>query len=226
VHDVLLSNGDGTFQSAIGSAGPPNSTITSLHVFDVNDDGNLDLIVTGKQGSSSFVATMIGNGNGRFQAPINTLFVGSSSPNAVFGDFNADGILDFAFLGASSIQTMLGNGDGKLDLVASVYDPFTTGFFEIGVFPGNGDGTFGAVNIVPGSGTSYVGAITAAIGDFNGDGILDIASAYQTVGPVNQGFITVSLGNGDGTFQSGYSVPNVRRFDGCTNIRVGLRRQQ
>lgn len=243
---ALLSNGDGTFQSAIGSVGPANSTITALHAFDVNNDGNLDLIVTGKQGSSSFVATMLGNGNGRFQAPINTLFLGLSSPNAVFGDFNGDGILDFAFLGASSIQTMLGNGDGtfhagpstpisligtaaiaagdfngdgKLDLVASVYDPFTTGFFEIGVFPGNGDGTFGAVNIVPGSGTSYVGAITAAIGDFNGDGILDIASAYQTVGPVNQGFITVSLGNGDGTFQSGYYVPNVGNI--TTPLLVG-----
>ncbi len=243
---VLLGNGDGTFQPAIGSYGPANSAVTGLHVFDLNGDGILDLIVTGKRGTSSLVATLIGNGNGTFQAPVETDFTGLSTPNAVFGDFNGDGALDFAFVTAAGVQSMLGNGDGtfhpgpstplslignnaiatgdfngdgKLDLVASVYDPWTTGFFEIAVLPGNGDGSFGSPNVVPGSGTSFVGAITAAVGDFNGDGKLDIASAYQSVGPVNEGFLTVSLGNGDGTFQSAYYVPNVNTI--TTPLLVG-----
>ncbi|HTC61815.1 MAG TPA: FG-GAP-like repeat-containing protein [Candidatus Saccharimonadales bacterium] len=243
---VIPGNGDGTFQPAIGSAGPANSMITGLHVYDVNEDGTLDLIITGRKGTTSFVATMIGNGNGTFQSPIETDFSGLPSASAVFGDFSGDGSLDFAFVTATSVQTMVGNGDGtfhtgpsspinligtnaiaagdfngdgKLDLVASVYDPFTTGFFEIAVLPGNGDGSFGSPNVVPGSGTSYVGAITAAVGDFNGDGKLDIASAYQTAGPVNEGFVTVSLGNGDGTFQSAYYVPNVNNI--TTPLLIG-----
>lgn len=53
---TLQGNGDGTFNSAQGSAGPANSVITGIHVFDVNGDGKLDLIVNGKRGTTGFVA--------------------------------------------------------------------------------------------------------------------------------------------------------------------------
>ncbi len=58
---------------------------------------------------------------------------------------------------------------------------------------GNGDGTFQpaldyAVGIFP------IGVVT---GDFNGDGILDLA-----VTNAGSNTVSVLLGNGDGTFQS------------------------
>jgi len=235
---VLAGNGDGTFAPAYGSAGPANSVINGIHVADINGDGKQDLIINGKVGTKGFVATMLGNGDKSFQAPVVTNYSGPASASTVVGDFNGDGVLDVALIWAGGVKTLLGNGDGTfqatintffstyvggdgiatadfngdgvLDIVITASDPSsTTGFRFVGLLLGNGDGTFQDVSPVAGSGTNYVGSITAAIGDFNGDGKLDIATAIQTAGPVIEGLINVSLGNGDGTFTSGGSVPNV-----------------
>jgi hypothetical protein len=62
------------------------------------------------------------------------------------------------------------------------------------VLLGNGDGTFQtAVSYAAGAVPSSV-----TVGDFNGDGILDLAVANDTV----VGNVSVLLGNGDGTFQT------------------------
>ena len=241
-------NGDGTFRTPVGSSGPAGSTITSVNVADVNGDGKLDLIVSGsKSSTTSFVATMLGAGDGTFLAPIETDFSGVHFPAAlVAGDFNADGTLDLAYTTAVSVQTLLSNGDGtfrmgpssslaqiglnvvgtadfnkdgKLDLVVTVYDPFTTGLDYAGVMAGNGDGSFGTLSALPGSGSAFVGAITAVVADFNGDGNPDIATAIETAGSTIQGFLQISLGNGDGTFQSATSVPNVNAV--TTPLLVG-----
>jgi hypothetical protein len=235
---VIPGNGDGTFGTAIPSFGP-SGTISGIYAADENGDGKLDLIVTGSLSTSkSFIATMIGNGDGTFQAPIETDFNGTIPTTGVLADFNGDGALDFAYATASGVQTLLGkadgsftflsgpssplsqiglaavaagdfNGDGKLDVVVTVYDPFTTGLDFPGVMNGNGDGSFAALVPVNGSGAAYVGSITAVAGDFDHDGKLDVATAIQTAGATLQGIIQVSSGNGDGTFKAPYTVPNV-----------------
>lgn len=78
------------------------------------------------------------------------------------------------------------NGDGKLDLAATVSNMVT-----VSVFLGVGDGTFGAKTDFT-VGPSPTGV---AIGDLNGDGKLDLAVSN---GASNN--ISVLLGNGDGTF--------------------------
>ena len=75
------------------------------------------------------------------------------------------------------------NGDGKLDVVAS-------GNAQA-VFLGNGDGTFQAPIITFGPSS----ATAAALGDFNGDGKVDLAVGSSFGG------VTILLGNGDGTFR-------------------------
>ncbi len=224
---VLAGNGDGSFAPAYGSAGPASSVVNGIHVADINQDGKQDLIITGKIGTKGFVATMLGNGDKSFQAPVVTNYSGPASAYAIVGDFNGDGIWDVALIWAGGVKTLLGNsngtfqaavnsyfstyvggdgiatadfnGDGIPDLVITASDPSsTTGYRFVGLLLGNGDGTFQDISPVAGSGTSYVGSITAAIGDFNGDGKLDIATAIQTAGPVI-----------DGTFNIGASVPNV-----------------
>jgi uncharacterized repeat protein (TIGR03803 family) len=86
------------------------------------------------------------------------------------------------------------NGDGKLDLV--VANAGCCGFGAgntIAVLLGNGDGTFqAAVLYSTGNKPMWI-----AVGDFNGDGKLDVATANQV-----DNTVSILLGNGDGTFQT------------------------
>jgi hypothetical protein len=83
------------------------------------------------------------------------------------------------------------DGDGNPDLAA------TSAFGAVGVWLGNGDGTFRSPRFYAvGSGA---GAL--AVGDFNGDGIPSLAVG---VGPDSaHGMVKILLGNGDGTFRDG-----------------------
>ena len=182
---VELGNGDGTFGTAVDYAvgSSPNFVLAA----DFNGDGKLDLAVT--SGTDESVSVLLGNGDGTFQsAQIASL--GSGNTNSPIPKYLAAG--DF-------------NGDGKLDLVVA---------FEqtLGIFLGNGDGTFQAPIVL---GSMQLGPILdpwnsitgVAVGDFSGDGKLDLALALADL-PNASDFhpnfpgVSVLLGNGDGTFQA------------------------
>src|SRR5262249_20583819 len=66
-------------------------------------------------------------------------------------------------------------GDGKLDLITGSYSR-TLGNFAVSVLPGDGDGTFGiAQDFAVVTTTAYLKGL--AVGDFSGDGQLDVAVA-------------------------------------------------
>ena len=124
-----------------------------------------------------------------------------------------------AMNGPSSLATSSGayyvttgdfNGNGKLDL--AVADNSNAG--GVGIYLGNGDGTFqAAVNYPTGPNSSSV-----AVGDFNGDGKLDLAVAnVGTVGD-SPGNVSILLGNGDGTFQP---AVNYSAGQGPASVAVG-----
>jgi hypothetical protein len=97
------------------------------------------------------------------------------------------------------------NGDGKLDLLVSVVNSVAGGF-PVLEYPGNGDGTFGTPSTVVPSGMAGRGG-SAVVGDFNGDGKLDFAYFSQVASGFGIGhFLSVSLGNGDGTFRVPYQT--------------------
>ncbi len=219
---VLLGNGDGSFQPAHTFAAGPYSN--SVAVGDFNGDGILDLAVV--NGISGTVSVLLGNGDGSFQ-PAQTFATGPYPMAVAVGDFNGDGIQDLAvtdygdFYGnGSDVSILLGNGDGTfqpahtfaagdhagnlavgdfngdgipdLAVVGSTYPNGT-----VSVLLGNGDGSFQpAQTFQTPSGPNFV-----AVGDFNGDGIPDLAVAGYA-----SGFVSVLLGNGDGSFQPARSV--------------------
>ena len=147
------------------------------------------------------------------------------------GDFNGDGIPDFAVVNSSSIAIFLGKGDGTFTRetsspsVGSSTGSIAVGDFNsdgkqdlalintstntITVLLGNGDGTFTPVSSSPATGIGPT-AITAA--DVNGDGIPDLAvTTYNYAGNNYAGVstVTVLLGNGDGTFTVAAQSPSV-----------------
>ena len=161
------------FVPASGSPLAEGNDPLNIVTADFNNDGILDLAVV--DDASNSVDIYIGAANGTFQNAV-TYPIGGSGVALAVGDFN---------------------GDGKLDIVtanvpASQDSPNGT----ISVLLGNGDGTFQAQ-------TSYnVGPFPNAVsvGDFNNDGIQDLAVANS--GSPGTGSISILLGKGDGTFKT------------------------
>jgi hypothetical protein len=109
VVDVLLGNGDGTFQSATTHFTCGLSP-QGLDVGDFNGDGKLDWVTANQL--SATVTVRLGNGDGTFQPKLD-LAVGDSPPSVKVADLNGDGKADIAVANLSSnLVTLLGNGDG------------------------------------------------------------------------------------------------------------------
>jgi len=174
--DILLNNGNGTFQAPVYYAAPACSSGANpclggfpdneagLATADLRGDGKLDVVLTANSGAWVY----LGNGDGTFQAPVNYPFP--------YGDTLA--IADV-------------NGDTKPDLV--VPDFYNN---SVWILLGNGDGTFQpavayATDWFPES---------VVVADFNGDGKLDFV-----VGSDEGPYLTLALGNGDGTFRTGHN---------------------
>ena len=229
---ILLGKGDGTFSSA---ASPTVGLFPdSIVVADFNSDGVPDLALSSVD--QNIVTVLLGNGDGTFKSASNLQTV--STPQSVAsGDFNGDGIADLAVVNANSVLIFLGKGDGTFTqsstssptgmspITVAVGDLNGDGIPDLAVvnscgpaYPcdnnngtvtillGKGDGTFSAVSATPVSGSNPVGI---AIADLNGDGILDLAVTNYDAYSTNA--VTVFLGNGDGTFQTGLNL--ARGFD-------------
>jgi hypothetical protein len=144
-------------------------------IADLNGDGFADVATANASFSTSTMGVLLGNGDGTFQSPV-TYPTGLFTSGILIADFNQDGIPDIA---------AMSQGDG------------TDG--PIHMFLGNGDGTFQDPIV------NNLGIFPVAIvaGDFDRDGVLDIASVDYFAAKAY-----ISLGNGDGTFKPvvGYAV--------------------
>jgi hypothetical protein len=91
VVQVLIGNGDGTFQAGPVSAAVGSSV--SMAVGDFNGDHHADLVL-GQQSAFTF-KVLLGNGDGSFGAPA-VYSLPTSLPAITVGDFNRDGRDDLA----------------------------------------------------------------------------------------------------------------------------------
>ncbi|MCC6677011.1 MAG: VCBS repeat-containing protein [Phycisphaerales bacterium] len=91
------------------------------------------------------------------------------------------------------------NGDGTLDAATANY--YTD---NVSILLGNGDGTFqSAVNYAAGGGSP----MNIEVGYFNADSTPDLALVNRGPGGSCTSFVSVLLGNGDGTFQGAVTYP-------------------
>ena len=182
---LLLNNGAGVFTAvspALKSCLPPPQETTcdapsAVALADVNEDGDMDIVVTSVNTAVAPLIVFLADGSGGFAAPAYPAMpagTGSAS-DVVVADFNGD---DHADLGlaisrptspSTGVAWMLGNGNGTF-AAATVFD-----------FPNTLQGEHGAV------------AITAA--DVDDDGDIDTATV---AGNVLHG-ASVFLNNGTGT---------------------------
>jgi FG-GAP-like repeat/Abnormal spindle-like microcephaly-assoc'd, ASPM-SPD-2-Hydin len=222
---VLLGNGDGTFQTNVdyfppaGAAKSPNNGW--VVVADFNGDGKPDVAigyVLPQLNNGTFppnVAIFLGKGDGTLQAPTSFALQGAAT-SAVAADFNGDGKQDLVAGG----QLFLGNGDGTFTLKGPAADGTQLLAVDVNhdgkldlvgpgfVFFGNGDGTFQSE---PADMLTAGVSTGVAVGDFNGDGRLDVlvtvtntSSALAvppTVPPsVPAGSLVIFLGEGGNVF--------------------------
>jgi hypothetical protein len=183
--NVLLGNGDGTFQPVVSYGVGPDAAYIAAG--DVNGDGKPDLVVANycgvaasACGDEGTVSVLIGNGDGTFQTPIALdTTVGGFAGSLALGDFNRDGKLDVAVANLESLCCT----DGS-----------------VGVLLGDGDGTYQSTLSFP---TLEWEANTVVAGDFNGDGKTDLAVGSNCTDGDScpKSAVSILLGNGDGTFQ-------------------------
>jgi hypothetical protein len=190
---VLLGNGDGTFQAPVSYVA--GSGAYGVVAGDFNGDGKLDLGVL--LTDTNEVAILLGNGDGTFRTPLTYPTIGIGPWELYAADLNGDGALDLVVPISDGVSVLLGNGDGTFGppteySVKSAYGRggiadvngdgipdlvLTSGWYggaTLYVLLGKGDGTFMTPRSYTNIGTCPFGT---AFGDFNKDGILDMAFA-------------------------------------------------
>jgi hypothetical protein len=163
---IYLAMGEGRFQEAAGSPLAAGESPRSMVATDLNGDGKADLAIADE--GSDTVTVLLGDGSGGFAPALGSPFAVPGGPNAspstpglpdsiAAGDFNGDGNVDLAvanFNGSSDDVAVL-QGDGHGGFTNAIGSPF----------PANG-------NPRP-----------LVVGDFNGDGLPDLAvvNSFQGV---------------------------------------------
>ncbi|MFC1491705.1 FG-GAP repeat domain-containing protein [Nitrospinota bacterium] len=232
-NDDGLGNGDGSFNEVILSVAgfqPGNVRVGRL-----NNDAHLDIVFAANPNNVGSLVVLMGNGDGTFGAPTSyPVFFGGTRAVAI-GDLdgvNGPDLIGGNWCGASAVllnngdgtfgspTTLSGclpgnaarsviktadlNGDGNLDVVIGNQSS------NISVYLGDGAGGLSLSDFLDNGDSSANGV---AVGDFNSDGIPDIAANSLWTG--FHVFLgnedTANPGKGDGTFGpfTAYAARNV-----------------
>jgi len=147
-----------------------------IYSADFNGDGIPDLIVdlAGDGGLLNSASVLLGTGGGGFRA-------GATAEGhfAVAADFDRDGIPDLA------VTTFIDQPNGVL-------------IYSVSILSGKGSGVFERIGSI--DGISNLRGLTA--GDFNRDGIPDLALVTTDTPAGGTGTVLIYLGKGGGVFQA------------------------
>lgn len=200
--DVVLADGNGHFEIIVTLPININSNLAAMIVDDVNNDNQLDLILTYEMRNRGMIEIFLGFGNGSLLSTRKYSTGLKGVPySIVLGDVNNDTYLD--------IVVAYGTND------------------SIGVFQGYGNGSFASEKIhqyMYGKQTEFV---SVALGDLNKDDQLDVVLANP-----NDQYISILFGFGNGTFSDGIgafmhidcraSYVNVYDFNGDNRADIAV----
>lgn len=238
---VLLNRGDGSFLPRVDYAAA--SAPYSVAIGDLNADNKPDLATANSDSDS--VSVFFNTGDGSFEARRDHPLGGGGDPQAIaVGDLNADGRLDLATAsyGFNSLSVLLNRGNGTFSAnreYGDIFDPVSIAIGDLNgdgkpelattsdeedfvfVLTSKGDGSF-RTDIA--YSTGHAGADDGvAIGDLNGDGKRDLATAS---GDVNS--VSVLL-NAAGLCKipnvKGKTLPTAKRVIAHASCRVGTIRR-
>jgi hypothetical protein len=183
--EILPGEGNGTFDSPVTTTVPYDILGIALVPGDFNNDGKLDLAVSGEFGSSYLVDVLLGNGD---------------------GTFTADGHYEVSATPQSIATAQLTRDKSKLDLVVANYLGNS-----LSVLLGNGDGTF--QDPVSYSTKTPTWVIAQDL-DGDGKVDLAVSNAgLLGVVPPNPPGVSVFRGRGDGTFEASEFYPALTKDD-------------
>ena len=204
---------------AVASFGTIDQNTYGIAMGDFNGDGIGDLAVANTDGT---IDIFLGAANGAFGTPT-SYTVGTGLFVIAAGDFNRDGFTDLvtADTGSNQIEVLLNDGTGAFPSALAVAVGLTPTTLAVGDF--NNDGFADLVvgnsgentvtvllgdgngNFAPSTGSPFVvgnNPVSVAIGDFNGDGLADLAVANSS-----DDTVSILLGDGTGGFTATAGSP-------------------
>jgi hypothetical protein len=172
--DILLTGGQvhlggssGVYKNNRNKTFTEQSSITLADLIygsgawgDYNNDGFLDILLTGQSSSGPVTKIYKNDGNGSFEEQTQISLVNLNSSSAAWGDYNNDGFLDFL---------IIGNSDSGL--VSKIYE-------------NDGNGNFIELNMANITGVS---GGSVAWGDYDNDGDLDfVLTGFDGTNPITK----------------------------------------
>ncbi|MGH7145975.1 MAG: FG-GAP repeat domain-containing protein [Planctomycetota bacterium] len=222
------NNGDGTL-TLVASTGIVNVDHAAVAWGDYNGDGNLDLAISGFNGTSVVTSIYTNNGDGTF-TDLGAGLPGIKDGSLAWGDFNGDAHMDLALMGddgtgAASLYVYSGDGagaftditNGEMTPVFGTLAALPPPTWDFGTYDllvtGSPDKTAasagtvlryswntGAWDSFDASGGDDIYGTAMAVGDFNNDGEFDFAvSGYDSTGTR---ITRVYYYNGDGGYNN------------------------
>jgi len=232
--DVAVSNGasvavlvnDGTGHLSLQGSYATNSQVRAIAIGDLNGDGLGDLLVAESVSEQGRAVELFWGSSGTFAAPVGLPGLsGSALGGVAVGDLNDDGLVDIVANSAdgSQLAVLLNEGDGGFttdlyptqasgQVILVAKDAATPPDIFLGLasdglqlLKNSGQGQF---SIVPKY--SVPGGIWLTTGDFNGDGIPDVATTSNINCQQMSWGISVLYGDGDGGFGNAQSLTYTR----------------
>ena len=226
---LFFNNGGGSFQRvSLNGLWPSSANTRDVAIGDLNSDGKNDLAVAFATQTGA-LSVLLNQGFRTFAAPVNYSSCSFSNGVAI-GDLDQDGDNDLADISqCNRSAVLLNNGNGGFGLSGSYGNGSSSSSIALAdlnrdgskdivylndqsvtILLNNGNATFGPPNVY------WVwDSVDLAVGDFDGDGTVDIATVSNYYGLV---FILINGGNGD---MISYSEIPSYGSDAPTGIVVG-----